>query len=112
MKLVRYGNPGKEKPGLVDAEGRLRDLCGVIDDIGGASSAKPRWPSCASSRSTRCRWCAASRASACRSRDVGKFIGIGLNYADHAAEAGMPLPEGADRVHEGHQLHVRARTMR
>ncbi|RYF75010.1 MAG: 2-hydroxyhepta-2,4-diene-1,7-dioate isomerase, partial [Comamonadaceae bacterium] len=36
MKLVRYGNPGKEKPGLVDSEGRLRDLSGVVADIGPA----------------------------------------------------------------------------
>ena len=94
MKLVRYGNPGKEKPGLIDADGKLRDLSARGARTSAPSnSAMPRWPSCASSRPTSCRWCAASRASAARSRNVGKFIAIGLNYADHAAESGMPIPK-------------------
>jgi 2,4-diketo-3-deoxy-L-fuconate hydrolase len=66
MKLVRYGNPGKEKPGLIDADGKLRDLSAVVKDIGPTSSATPRWPNCASSRPTSCRWSRARRAWAAR----------------------------------------------
>jgi 2-keto-4-pentenoate hydratase/2-oxohepta-3-ene-1,7-dioic acid hydratase in catechol pathway len=93
MKLARYGKPGKEKPGLVDHEGKLRDLSGIIDDIGPEQLSdkvlkklaklnpqtlplvrgKPRWGVPVS--------------------HVGKFIAIGLNYSDHAAEAGMPIPK-------------------
>ncbi|WP_398496130.1 fumarylacetoacetate hydrolase family protein [Variovorax sp.] len=93
MKLVRYGNPGKEKPGLVDANGQLRDLSAVVKDIGPEQlgdaaiaklrklktdklppvKGKPRYGS----------------PVAC----VGKFIAIGLNYADHAAESGLPVPK-------------------
>lgn len=93
MKLMRYGAKGAEKPGLVDAQGRVRALSGVIADIDAAALSPaglaklraldpstlplvdkpgriaPPWA-----------WC-------------GKFLCIGLNYADHAAEAGMPLPK-------------------
>jgi hypothetical protein len=67
MKLVRYGNPGKEKPGLIDANGKLRDLSGVIKDIGPEQLGDAALPSCASSRPTSCRWSKARRATAARS---------------------------------------------
>src|ERR1700761_9335803 len=93
MKLVRYGKPGSEKPGLVDAAGKLRDLSEIIDDINGetlsprvlarlakikpealpAVRGKPRLGSCVG--------------------NVGNFIAVGLNYADHAAESNMPVPK-------------------
>ncbi len=93
MKLVRYGKPGKEKPGLIDAAGKLRDLSEIIDDIRGetlsprvlgrlakikpealpAVRGKPRLGPCVG--------------------NVGNFIAVGLNYADHAAETGMPIPK-------------------
>ena len=92
MKLLRYGSPGREKPGLLDANGTIRDLAGVIADVGGdallpESLAKlrqldpktlpvvdgnPRIGPCVGG--------------------VGKFICVGLNYSDHAAESGMKVP--------------------
>ena len=93
MKLVRYGRPGKEKPGLIDADGKLRDLSRKVKDIDGATLApgslaklrkldtrklplvkgKPRLGSCVAA--------------------PPKFIAIGLNYVDHAKESGNPIPE-------------------
>jgi 2-keto-4-pentenoate hydratase/2-oxohepta-3-ene-1,7-dioic acid hydratase in catechol pathway len=92
MKLVRFGPPGREKPGIVDDDGRIRDLSGVVPDIAGETlSAKgldkirkikieklppvrgnPRLGPCVAG--------------------TGNFIAIGLNYADHAAESGQPVP--------------------
>ena len=93
MKLVRYGPAGKEKPGLIDADGRLRDLSKKVMDIDGATLApgelaklakldpkklppvkgKPRLGSCVAKPS--------------------QFVAIGLNYVDHAKETGSPIPE-------------------
>jgi len=93
MKLVRYGPAGKEKPGLIDADGKLRDLSRKVKDIGPDTLApaklkelsrldpkklplvkgKPRYGSCVTG--------------------VGKFLAIGLNFADHAKETGSPIPE-------------------
>jgi 2-keto-4-pentenoate hydratase/2-oxohepta-3-ene-1,7-dioic acid hydratase in catechol pathway len=92
MKLVRYGSAGKEKPGLVDADGKIRDLSGHVDDIAGKAldpktlkklgkidpktlpsvRGNPRFGPCVAG--------------------VGKFICIGLNYSDHAAETGATVP--------------------
>jgi 2-keto-4-pentenoate hydratase/2-oxohepta-3-ene-1,7-dioic acid hydratase in catechol pathway len=92
MKLLRYGPPGVEKPGLLDSTGAIRDLSGVIPDISRETllpqsiaglrkldldslprvSGRPRMGPCVG--------------------QVGKFICIGLNYSDHAAESGMPVP--------------------
>ncbi len=92
MKLLRFGPQGQEKPGILDNDGVMRNLSGVVDDISGSTidddtltklrsldlgalpvvSGNPRLGPCVG--------------------NVGKFICIGLNYADHAAEAGMELP--------------------
>ena len=93
MKLVRYGAPGKEKPGLMDADGKLRDLSSVIPDIGpaqlsDAALAKLRKLKVASLPLVR-----GKPRLGCPVTGTGKFVAIGLNYADHAAEAGMPLPK-------------------
>ena len=93
MKLVRYGNPGKEKPGLIDAEGKLRDLSGVIKDIGpdqlgDAALAKLRRLKTATLPLVK-----GSPRFGSPVNGVGKFIAIGLNYADHAAESGLPIPK-------------------
>lgn len=93
MKLVRYGNPGKEKPGLIDAEGKLRDLSGVVKDIGpdqlsDAALAKLRRLKAATLPLVR-----GKPRMGCPVNGIGKFIAIGLNYSDHAAEAGMPIPK-------------------
>ncbi len=93
MKLVRYGNPGKEKPGLIDADGKLRDLSAVIPDLlpqylGDATLAKLRRLKTASLPLVK-----GKPRLGCPVSGVGKLVAIGLNYADHAAEAGMALPK-------------------
>jgi 2-keto-4-pentenoate hydratase/2-oxohepta-3-ene-1,7-dioic acid hydratase in catechol pathway len=92
MKLVRHGAAGQECPGLIDAEGRLRDLTGIVPDIASAAllpeslerlkaidpatlplvEGHPRIGACVGS--------------------VGKLVCVGLNYSDHAAESGLPVP--------------------
>jgi len=92
MKLVRFGNEGQEKPGLIDAEGQIRDLSGLVPDITGATLSSgtldrirqtdpatlPLAPK-------------GQRLGACVGQ-VRNFIAIGLNYADHAAETGAAIP--------------------
>jgi ureidoglycolate lyase len=92
MKLLRYGPQGQEKPGLVDADGRIRDLSSHVDDIAGdvlsdAALARLR----AVEPATLPLVSGQPRIGACVGR-VGKMVCIGLNYADHAAESGMPIP--------------------
>jgi len=92
MKLLRYGPAGREKPGMLDAEGRLRDLSAVMPDIGPAQLgdgvlARLRKLDPASLPRVR-----GTPRIGCPVAAVGKFIGIGLNYSDHAAEVGAPLP--------------------
>jgi 2,4-didehydro-3-deoxy-L-rhamnonate hydrolase len=92
MKLVRFGEAGREKPGIVDAQGQMRDLSGVIPDIAGAilspeslsriRNVDPNTLPIAPS---------GQRLGACVGQ-VRNFIAIGLNYADHAAETGAPIP--------------------
>ncbi len=92
MKLVRYGNPGKEKPGLIDADGQLRDLSTVLKDITPDQlddKALARLRKLKVDKLARVR--GAPRLG-CPVAGVGKFVAIGLNYADHAAEAGVPIP--------------------
>jgi 2-keto-4-pentenoate hydratase/2-oxohepta-3-ene-1,7-dioic acid hydratase in catechol pathway len=92
MKLVRYGVAGKEKPGLIDAEGVLRDLSKVVPDIGPAQLSDAGL--------ARLRKVKTSGLPAVRGTPrfgppltgVGKFIAIGLNYRDHAIESGVPIP--------------------
>ncbi|MGV0033491.1 MAG: fumarylacetoacetate hydrolase family protein [Candidatus Azotimanducaceae bacterium WSBS_2022_MAG_OTU7] len=92
MKLLRYGEPGKEQPGIIDQDGKTRSLAGIAHDIDGLQlqpesldilrkldlGQLPLAP-------------VGSRTGPCVAK-VGKFICIGLNYADHAAESGMPIP--------------------
>ncbi|KVE38038.1 ureidoglycolate lyase [Burkholderia sp. TSV86] len=92
MKLLRYGVKHREKPGLLDAQGRIRDLSGYLDDLAGAalepaSLARLRSLDPASLPLVD----EQPRLGACVGQ-VGKFICIGLNYSDHAAESGMEIP--------------------
>jgi 2-keto-4-pentenoate hydratase/2-oxohepta-3-ene-1,7-dioic acid hydratase in catechol pathway len=92
MRLLRYGPGGQEKPGMLDNTGALRDLSGVVPDIAGdvllpASIVRLR----AIDPSTLPRVTGAPRIGPCVG-GVGKFICIGLNYSDHAAESGMAVP--------------------
>ena len=93
MKLIRYGAQGTEKPGIWADDGTIRDLSGHIEDITGAALsdvalAKLREIDVAGLPEVS----ASVRLGACVG-NVGKFVCIGLNYADHAAESGMALPE-------------------
>jgi len=92
MKLLRYGNPGNEKPGLLDASGQLRDLSQVCHDIAGETLSPASLARLAKIDPTSLPLVAGNpRLGACVS-GIGKFICIGLNYADHAAESGLPVP--------------------
>ena len=93
MKLVRFGDAGTEKPGMVDSDGNIRDLSGQITDINGASLSKKSLAALATidpeslpviEKNVRIGACVA---------DIGKFMCIGLNYSDHAAETGADIPE-------------------
>ena len=92
MKLLRFGQKGAERPGLVDAAGTIRDLSAYVEDIDAAvlddaSLARLAAIDPASLPAVD----PATRIGPCLPR-IGHFIAIGLNYADHAAEAGMPVP--------------------
>jgi 2,4-diketo-3-deoxy-L-fuconate hydrolase len=96
VKLLRHGPRGQEKPGLLDADGRVRDLCAHVSDIAGevltaAGLARLREIDVAALPVVPGLPQADLRLGPCVGR-VGKFICIGLNYADHAAESNMPLP--------------------
>lgn len=97
MKLLRYGPAGAEKPGLLDAAGRVRDLSGVVADIAG-DTLRPEGLKALHALDPETLPLVAGtpqddlRLGACVG-GIGKFVCIGLNYADHAEEAGMPIPE-------------------
>jgi 2,4-didehydro-3-deoxy-L-rhamnonate hydrolase len=93
MKLVRYGAVGKEKPGLIDAQGRLRDLSAVIKDITPDQLSDKALAKIAKLKADKLPLVKGKPRMGCPVSHVGKFIAIGLNYADHAAEAGMPIPK-------------------
>ncbi|SEJ80759.1 fumarylacetoacetate hydrolase family protein [Paraburkholderia diazotrophica] len=92
MKLLRYGAAGRERPGILDRNHAIRDLSGVIDDISGStllpeSLERLRQIDIESLPVVS----ADERIGACVGR-IGKFVCIGLNYADHAAESNLPVP--------------------
>jgi len=93
MKLVRYGNLGKEKPGLIDVGGKLRDLSGVIPDIGPAQLSDVVLAKLLKLKTDKLPLVRGKPRMGCPVNGIGKFIAIGLNYSDHAAEAGMPIPK-------------------
>jgi 2-keto-4-pentenoate hydratase/2-oxohepta-3-ene-1,7-dioic acid hydratase in catechol pathway len=93
MKLVRYGADGAEKPGLIDANGELRDLSGHVTDIGGADLSDATMARLrALDSATLPKVSGAPRIGPCVG-NIGKFLCIGLNYSDHAAETGAAIPE-------------------
>ncbi|BAQ44631.1 MULTISPECIES: fumarylacetoacetate hydrolase family protein [Methylobacterium] len=92
MKLVRWGESGAEKPGLIDAAGAIRDLSGVVRDIAGPFLAADTLANLRRiDAATLPEVPAGTRLGACVGQ-VRNFIAIGLNYADHAAETGSPIP--------------------
>ena len=92
MKLVRYGLSGAEKPGLIDRQGILRDLSGEVEDIDGAALQPASLAHLASIEPARLPVVAGRPRLGASVARVGKVIGIGLNYADHAAETGAKIP--------------------
>lgn len=92
MKLLRYGSTGQERPGLLDHQSQVRDLSGVVNDIDGAVLSPDSLAKLAKlDPATLPLVTTPGRLGPCVGR-VGKFICIGLNYADHAAESGLPVP--------------------
>ena len=93
MKLVRYGAAGREKPGLIDAEGKLRDLSGHIKDITADYLNDKALAKLARIKTDKLPLVRGKPRMGCPISQVGKVIAIGLNYADHAAESNMPIPQ-------------------
>lgn len=92
MKLIRYGAPGAERPGLVDAQGVLRDLSMLLTDIGPAQLCPRTLAALAAIDASRLPAVQGQPRLGCPVAGVGKIVCVGLNYADHAQEAGMPTP--------------------
>ncbi|MDZ7862764.1 fumarylacetoacetate hydrolase family protein [Acidovorax sp.] len=92
MKLIRYGQPGAERPGLLDSEGVLRDLSMLLPDLGPAQLSPRTLAALAAIDATRLPAVEGAPRLGCPVGGVGKIVCVGLNYADHAAEAGMQAP--------------------
>ncbi len=93
MKLLRYGEVGRERPGLLDASGKIRDLSGLVEDLAGAALGRE---SLARLKALDVAALPLVEGAPRIGAPVGlvpKFLGIGLNYRDHAEETGMPIPE-------------------
>ncbi|PIC00703.1 fumarylacetoacetate hydrolase family protein [Caulobacter sp. X] len=93
MKLLRYGPKGSEKPGLLDADGKIRDLSGHVPDITGAQLSPASLNALASIDPTTLPLVEGAPRYGCPVAGVSKFIAVGLNFADHAAESNLPIPE-------------------
>jgi len=92
MKLLRYGPAGREKPGLLDAEGRIRDLSSIVSHIDSNLLTPSRLEHLSRFDPVKLPLVRGTPRLGVPYTGIGKFIGIGLNYSDHAAEAGMPVP--------------------
>ncbi len=90
MKLLRYGTPGQERPGILDDNGKVRSLEGIVDDIDGAALASGKLASVNANDLPVVD--DPGRIGPCVG-NVGKFLCVGLNYADHAAESGAAVPK-------------------
>lgn len=93
MKLLRYGEPGQERPGLLDSDGRIRDLTDLIGDLSGTALSPESIAHLQSQDVNSLPLIEGNpRLGPCVGK-IGKFICIGLNYADHAAETGADIPK-------------------
>jgi 2,4-diketo-3-deoxy-L-fuconate hydrolase len=92
MKLLRYGPAGREKPGLLDADGRIRDLSSIVSHIDSSLLAPARLEHLSRFDPVKLPLVRGTPRLGVPYTGIGKFIGIGLNYSDHAAEAGMAVP--------------------
>jgi 2-keto-4-pentenoate hydratase/2-oxohepta-3-ene-1,7-dioic acid hydratase in catechol pathway len=93
MKLIRHGEAGKEKPGLVDSGGQPRDLSGLVGDIDGSQLNDAALAAIARIDPARLPLVEGPVRYGCPVAGVGKFVAIGLNYYDHAREVGSPIPQ-------------------
>ncbi len=93
MKLVRYGRAGQEKPGLIDAEGQLRSLEGVIEDLTPENLSNKIIARLSKLKVDKLALVRGKQRMGCPVAGTRKFVAIGLNYREHAAEAGLPLPK-------------------
>jgi 2-keto-4-pentenoate hydratase/2-oxohepta-3-ene-1,7-dioic acid hydratase in catechol pathway len=93
MKLVRFGPPGREKPGIIDSQGKIRDLSGIVPDINGATLSPQGLAKIRKAKIEKLPLVRGNpRLGPCVARP-SNFVAIGLNYADHAAEAGAQIPK-------------------
>ena len=92
MKLLRYGPAGREKPGLLDADGRIRDLSSIVSHIDSSLLAPGRLEHLSRFDPVKLPLVRGTPRLGVPYTGIGKFIGIGLNYSDHASEAGMQVP--------------------
>lgn len=92
MKLLRYGPPGQEKPGILDNNGTIRDLAAVIPDIDASTLGKASLERLAALDVNTLPVVGGNPRIGAPIANIGKFIGIGLNYRDHANEAKLPIP--------------------
>jgi 2-keto-4-pentenoate hydratase/2-oxohepta-3-ene-1,7-dioic acid hydratase in catechol pathway len=93
MKLLRHGDRGQEKPGMLDSQGRMRDLSGVVPDISGEALSRSGIERLTKLDPEKLPLVSGSPRIGAPIGVVPKFFGIGLNYRDHAEETGMPIPE-------------------
>ena len=93
MKLVRYGRPGQEKPGLIDAQGQLRSLVGVIEDVSPQNLSDTMIRRLSKIDTNKLPVVRGKQRMGCPIAGTRKFVAIGLNYKEHAAESGLPLPK-------------------
>lgn len=92
MKLLRYGPNGYEKPGLLDADGNIRDLSGIVGDIDSSVLAPKRLAHLRKFDPAKLPLVKGRPRLGVPYVGIGKFVAIGLNYSDHAAESNMPIP--------------------
>jgi 2,4-diketo-3-deoxy-L-fuconate hydrolase len=92
MKLCRYGKAGYEKPGIIDSEGKLRDLSKVVDNIGPNELSPRGLKVLAKLKPETLPLVSGTPRYGVPYVGIGKFVAIGLNYSDHAKEAGLPIP--------------------
>jgi len=92
MRLLRYGSPGREKPGLADADGNIRDLSKVITQIDDAMLAPRNLARLARVKPETLPIVRGNPRLGVPYAGISKFVAVGLNYSDHAAESGMPIP--------------------
>lgn len=93
MKLLRYGEIGREKPGILDTSGAIRDLSGIVGDLAGAALGRESLNRIRALDHSALPLIEGAPRIGAPVGVVPKFLGIGLNYRDHAEETGMPIPE-------------------